>query len=95
MCCMGCGSIVCVCHSPFVRMGSSGTNDSPPVPPYVIPFDGRSPKARRIANLESRCTCLDVYLKSAVQRIEVLESRIAGIEERHIKLLDCLIKQVT
>ena len=80
-----------------------------PVPPNVINFDGRSPEAR-IADLEKRAASNDVrisWLEATLEQHESggvfhaplppsqLEARIAAIEARHIKLLDCLIEYFT
>ena len=67
-------------------------------PPNVINFDGRSPEAR-IASLERVVVGLEVSLEAhitiAARRAADLEVRLVAIEERHIELLDCLIKHFT
>ena len=100
MCCMGCGRIVCVCHSPFVPLLDCNAANVT-IPPNVVSVEFRSDEKRivdleaRIEVLEQRHTCLDVYTRSDNKRIAELEARAAAIEVRHIKLLDYLIEYFT
>ena len=79
--CANCHFVICQCFHTPLPDGNAANVTIPLVPPNVINFDGRSPEARRIADLERRVVeleersiCFDLYLKDAVRRIDALET---------------------
>ena len=74
--CSDCGFTICCCFA----NGSDGIAPKP----NVINFDGRSPEARRIADLEKRAASNDVrisWLEATLEGVtKELEARIAELE---------------